>query len=77
MMSATLTPADGRSYGGRKAVLEDWIGGKDFVLSTMVRDSRCSIRDAQMLRDLGYTHLTFRNPSGHILTNVPLGEAKA
>ena len=30
----TLTPAYGRDYTSKKAVLADWNAGKDFVIST-------------------------------------------
>lgn len=31
----TLTPAYGRDYKSKKAVIEDWNSGKDFVIANM------------------------------------------
>jgi hypothetical protein len=35
-MIVTLTPAYGRDYKSKAAVLEDWFGGKDFQIATMM-----------------------------------------
>ena len=34
-MYTTLTPAYGRDYKSKKAVLEDWAAGKDFIIADM------------------------------------------
>ncbi len=35
-MSLTITPAYGRDYRSKKQVIEDWNGGKDFVIADMI-----------------------------------------
>lgn len=32
-MATTVTPAYGREYKGKKAILEDWNAGKDFLIA--------------------------------------------
>jgi hypothetical protein len=71
-MSATLTPAYGQDYKSRKAVLEAWAQGKDFILNAIQGDALCSIRNVDILKDKGFTHATFRNTRGVIMVNVPL-----
>ena len=36
-MHHTLTPAYGRDYKNKPAVLADWLAGKDFMLETVYR----------------------------------------
>lgn len=39
----TVTPAYGRDYKNQRAALDDWYGGKDFILQP--QGCYCSIRD--------------------------------
>lgn len=45
---------------GRKAVLKDWVDGKDFQV---LRGPYFSIRDVALLKRDGYTHVKFINLS--------------
>lgn len=40
-----LTPAYGRDYNSKAAVMKDWTEGKDFKLNSMRGTTYCSIRD--------------------------------
>lgn len=41
----TLTPAYGRDYKNKAALVTDWIGGKDFMLNSMTSSGYCSSAD--------------------------------
>lgn len=45
LTSGTLTPAYGRDYKSKKALLEDFNNGKDFYLHHPMGGGYCSIRD--------------------------------
>lgn len=48
MLGITLTPAYGRDYNSKDAVIADWNDGKDFVIASANHPycgSYCSIRD--------------------------------
>ena len=48
MINLTLTPAYGRDYNSKDAVIADWNDGKDFIISTVTHPycgKPCSIRD--------------------------------
>lgn len=70
-MYLSLIPAYGRTYASRKAALADWEAGKDFKptgLAAQQCGTYCSVRNAQALRDRGFTHLELR--SGHVADRV-------
>lgn len=58
MKSVTLTPAYGRDYKSRKALLIDWNADKDFVTNDYKLPSRY-INKADALT-LDITHIQFR-----------------
>jgi hypothetical protein len=56
--SLTITPAYGRDYKSRTALLTDWRAGKDFMASDIHNQGYCSIRDLDQFTNI--THLHFR-----------------
>jgi hypothetical protein len=58
--TASVTPANGRDYRSKAAVLADYREGKDFMLNFMGRVQRFSIRDEDSLKKDGFTGLQFR-----------------
>lgn len=46
-MFYTLTPAYGRDYKSKKAVLEDWTAGKDFLILSQGRSVYINKADAE------------------------------
>lgn len=46
-MEGSLTPAYGRDYRSKGAVLEDWLARKDFVLNTMSGSTYFNIQSAE------------------------------
>jgi hypothetical protein len=69
-----MTPAYGRDYNSRAAALADWESGKDFYIHDLKLGGYCSKRDARSLKEVGFTHITFRNSRGTILVNIPIGD---
>lgn len=76
-----LSPAYGRSYGsgdaGRIQALDDWNQGKDFIIlpgQIMGTGKYCSIRDSEMLYDLGFRLIDITNDftSAAVICKVPL-----
>jgi hypothetical protein len=60
--SLTLIPAYGRDYKSKRALLEDWEAGKDF-LATGIKPGTSgytSIRDVPAFKEDHITHLHFR-----------------
>jgi hypothetical protein len=45
LTDGTITPAYGRDYKSKKAAIEDFEAGKDFVYNKMGEQGYCSIRD--------------------------------
>lgn len=60
--SVTLVPAYGRDYKSKRALLEDWEAGKDFIAYDVRSSTPAYINKEQAdgLRADGYTHLHFR-----------------
>ena len=46
-MFYNLRPAYGRDYKSKKAILEDWIAGKDFMISSPERSVYINKADAE------------------------------
>lgn len=61
--TASVTPANGRDYRSKKAVLTDYTEGKDFMLHYLGRVQRFSVRDEDSLKKEGFTGLQFRYAS--------------
>jgi hypothetical protein len=40
-MALTLTPAYGRDYKSKKAVVQDWEDGKDFIRWQSIQQTKC------------------------------------
>lgn len=45
MNSIIISPAYGRDYNTKQAIIESWISGKDFKLHFPTQETYCSIRD--------------------------------
>lgn len=61
--SLTLTPAYGRDYKSKKALLKDWNDNLDFVINDSnprLSNTYVNKQQQQALVDAGYTHLHFR-----------------
>jgi hypothetical protein len=58
--TAAVTPANGRDYRSKAALLKDWEEGKDFMLHYLGRVQRFSSRDVDSLKNEGFTGLQFR-----------------
>lgn len=65
MSSLSATPAYGRDYKSRKALMADWAGGKDFLGFSMIQrfSGYFSIRDTAELRKR-FSHVEFRYDKG-------------
>lgn len=59
MQSASLSPAYGRDYKSKDAMLADWESGKDFLIYSFFSHCYCSIRDLPAMADNGITSLHF------------------
>lgn len=70
--SATLIGAYGQDYSTRAEALAAWDTGKDFEIHILGLSTYCSVRDVALLKQEGFTHLTFRSVRGRILVNVPI-----
>lgn len=60
MRSITLSPAYGRDYKSKAALLADWEAGKDFVLHSIWEAGYCSVRDGEALAEQGIDSISFR-----------------
>ena len=58
--TATLTPAYGRDYKSKKAVMEDLLAQKDFVLHDIMSAYDGKVGNLEDLRKAGYTSLHIR-----------------
>ncbi len=58
--TATLTPAYGRDYKSKKAVMEDLLAGKDFVLHDFMSSYNGKVCDLDDLRKAGYASVHVR-----------------
>jgi hypothetical protein len=64
-MYLTLIPAYGRIHSSRAQAQTDWNTGADFRICGLAarNGTYCSVRDAQALREQGFTHVELH--SGH------------
>lgn len=60
MQSVTLTPAYGRDYKSKAAMLADWDAGKDFVMHSVFDHTYCSVRDLASMAENGIESIQFR-----------------
>jgi hypothetical protein len=60
MQSIILSPAYGRDYKSKAALLADWESGKDFILHSIWESGYCSIRDIASLAEQGIDSISFR-----------------
>ncbi len=58
--TATLTPAYGRDYKSKKAVIEDLLAGKDFVLYDLMSSYNGKVCNLDDLRKAEYTSVHVR-----------------
>jgi hypothetical protein len=72
-MNPTLTPAYGRDYKSKKAVLADWLANKDFILQQFGSpyDGKPFNRDSA--RDAGFDAVNIRYKRNTQITVVKVG----
>ena len=67
----TLTPAYGRDYKSKKAVLKDWEAGKDFMINDMFESATYinieDIRKNPQLHELNFRYNNLRSVFVHKL----------
>lgn len=68
-MYATLVPAYGRRVTSGKAAKADWLDGKDFRFHS---GQYCSVRDAEILKRNGFTHVELATAERGTLAIVKL-----
>jgi hypothetical protein len=55
--SLTVSPAYGRDYKSKKAVLVDWNDNKDFTIQDMYKAGMVNKQQVIKLKEDGYTHI--------------------
>lgn len=68
----TLTPAYGRDYKSRPAVIADWESGKDFTIQHFKLSGYVNNAQISELKEDGITHLTFRYSGNTRSFNIKL-----
>lgn len=68
----TLTPAYGRDYKSRPAVITDWEAGKDFTIQHFKLSGYVNNAQILQLKEDGITHLTFRYSGNTRSFNIKL-----
>ena len=58
--SLTVSPAYGRDYKSKKAVLVDWNDDKDFTIQDMYKSGMVNKQQVIELKKDGYTHIHIR-----------------
>ena len=70
--SLTVSPAYGRDYKSKKAVLVDWDDNKDFIIQDMVKSGMVNKQQINELKEYGYTHIHIRYKQLTQVTVLPL-----
>lgn len=60
MNTITLTPAYGRDYKSKAAVLADWDANKDFMINHISHGGYVSKSQINDLKVDGFSHISFR-----------------